>query len=199
MNFLAHLYLSGNHPKIMVGNFIGDFVKGRNLYDQFEHEIAVGIELHRALDEFTDHHPAVQQGKLRLRARYRHYAGVIIDIFYDHFLARNWNNHHETLLPDYAEQVYRLMEQHENILPDEVKYMLSFMTKGNWLVNYARLEGIDRALKGMARRTTHISNMEHAVEDLNIFYDRFLEEFNLFFPDAKKFAALWLEQKNSKT
>lgn len=180
----------------MVGNFIGDFVKGRNLYGQYEYEIALGVELHRAIDEFTDRHPSFRASKARLQPRHRHYAGVVADIFYDHFLARQWNDYHPQLLPDFAEEVYRLMESYSAILPLRVKYMLPFMTKGNWLANYARLDGIDRALKGMARRTTHVSNMEYAIEELSGWYELFLEEFNKFFPDARQHVQNWLKDRN---
>ncbi|GIV36874.1 MAG: ACP phosphodiesterase [Cyclobacteriaceae bacterium] len=195
MNFLAHLYLSGGHPGIMVGNFIGDFVKGRNLYSRYEAAIAAGVELHRAIDEFTDQHTAVKASKQRLRPGYRHYAGVLVDIFYDHFLARQWDEHHPQLLPDFAEQVYRLMDQHHPVLPPKVQYMLPYMTRENWLANYARLEGIDRALKGMARRTRHISHMELALTDLKAHYHQFNNEFNNFFPEVSAFAARWLSHK----
>ena len=100
MNFLAHLYLSGNDPLVRLGNFIGDFVKGRDLADRYEPAIVKGIELHRAIDEFTDQHAIVKQSKMRLRPKYRHYAPVIVDIFYDHFLAAGWDNHSEQLLPE---------------------------------------------------------------------------------------------------
>lgn len=194
MNFLAHLYLSGNNPKIMLGNFIGDFVKGRNLADQFEPEIARGIELHRAIDAFTDNHEQVTRSKNRLRHKYRHYSGVIVDIFYDHFLARQWDDYHNEFLPDYAEQVYRLIEQHESILPREVTFMMPYMTKGNWLVNYARIEGIQRALAGMARRTPYASRMDEAVEDLKLGYADFKSEFDRFFPDLGIFCKNWLNE-----
>jgi acyl carrier protein phosphodiesterase len=196
VNFLAHLYLSGNNPKIMVGNFIGDFVKGRHVYEQYEYEIALGVELHRAIDEFTDRHPSFKASKARLQPRHGHYAGVVADIFYDHFLARQWNDYHPQLLPDFAEEVYRLMEHHQAILPQRVKYMLPFMTKGNWLANYVRLDGIDRALRGMARRTAHASNMEYAIEELSSSYELFLEEFNRFFPDARQHVQHWLQKRN---
>jgi acyl carrier protein phosphodiesterase len=91
MNFLAHLHLSGNNPNIMLGNFMGDFVKGKSYRQQYEPEIIKGIELHRSIDEFTDSHPVVTESKNRLRPTYRHYSGVIVDVFYDHFLAANWN------------------------------------------------------------------------------------------------------------
>src|SRR5450432_1821563 len=91
MNFLAHLYLSGDNPQVMIGNFIGDFVKGKNLTERFDTDVAKGIALHREIDWFTDTHIVVKQSKDRLRPKYRHYAGVIVDIFYDHFLAKNWD------------------------------------------------------------------------------------------------------------
>jgi acyl carrier protein phosphodiesterase len=178
----------------MLGNFIGDFVKGRNLADQFEPEIARGIELHRAIDAFTDNHEQVTRSKNRLRPKYRHYSGVIVDIFYDHFLARQWDDYHNEFLPDYAEQVYRLIEQHESILPREVTFMMPYMTKGNWLVNYARIEGIQRALAGMARRTPYASRMDEAVEDLKLGYADFKSEFDRFFPDLGIFCKNWLNE-----
>ncbi|MEQ8424061.1 MAG: DUF479 domain-containing protein, partial [Cyclobacteriaceae bacterium] len=91
MNFLAHIYLSGDNAQLMIGNFIGDFVKGKNLSARYNPDVVLGIELHRAIDEYTDSHDVVQKSKVRLRPKYRHYSGVIVDMFYDHFLAKNWN------------------------------------------------------------------------------------------------------------
>lgn len=195
MNFLAHISLSGDNPKIMVGNFIGDFVKGRNLLEQFEPEIARGIALHRAIDEFTDSHPIVTISKNRLRPTYRHYSAVIVDMFYDHLLAKNWEQYYKEFLPDFAERSYRILEDFHPILPEGVKYMLPYMTKGNWLVNYARLEGIERALSGMARRSKYESKMELAVDDLKKNYDDFTQEFSIFYPQLQAFSKNWLEQE----
>ena len=192
MNFLAHLYLSGNRTKIMVGNFIGDFVKGRNLNGRYEPEIVAGIEMHRAIDHFTDHHPMVAQSKDRLRPKYRHYSGVIVDVFYDHFLARNWNQYHDQLLPDFARRTYALIQEHNAILPNEVRQMLPYMIQGNWLVNYARVEGINRALSGMASRTPYKSLMEEATVDLEASYEEFKKEFATFFPILQQWADQWL-------
>jgi acyl carrier protein phosphodiesterase len=186
MNFLAHLHLSGDEPLILVGNFIGDFVKGRNLYERFDREVARGIELHRSIDEFTDHHPVVSESKERLRAKYRHYAGVIVDVFYDHFLARHWNDFHDRPLHDFASQCYSILSDHHELLPADVKQMLPYMISGNWLVGYAAKEGIRQALRGMARRTTFESGMENAADDLNRHYESFDLEFLSFFPDLRK-------------
>jgi acyl carrier protein phosphodiesterase len=193
MNFLAHIYLSNDLPKIMVGNFIGDFVKGRNLLEQFEPDIAKGIELHRIIDAFTDTHPVVKQSKLKLRTKYRHYSAVIVDVFYDHFLAKFWTDYHSVLLPVYANKVYQIIETHRPVLPQEVIHMLPHMIKGNWLVNYGTLEGIEQALTGLARRTRYESKMEQSVNELEEFYPEFKQEFQSFFPELKLHAEEFLK------
>lgn len=192
MNFLAHLYLSGNNEEIMVGNFIGDFVKGK-AYEVYSKNIQRGIILHRHIDEYTDHHPVVMESKKRLWEKYRHYAGVIVDMFYDHFLAANWSDFHKMPLPDFAQYVYRLMLSHKEQLPKGVNYMLPFMIEHNWLFNYANTEGIHNALAGMARRTTFKSKMDEAVVDLDHHYSEFEDEFRRFFPDLENFVQDWLK------
>lgn len=195
MNFLAHLYLSGNDPAVITGNFIGDFVKGKNLDERFGNSIAKGIELHRSIDSFTDTHAVVAQSKKRLWPTYRHYAGVIVDIYYDHFLALNWSDYHSELLPDYADHCYGVLQSQRAMLPEQAQFMLPHMVRGNWLVNYAKLEGIYRALSGMAQRTRFVSKMEEAVADLELHYSAFEQEFQLFFPELKQHAELFLSEK----
>ncbi|MBA4145302.1 MAG: DUF479 domain-containing protein [Azospira oryzae] len=192
MNFLAHLYLSGADPKVKIGNFIGDFVKGRNLSEQFEAGIVKGIALHREIDAFTDRHPVVRESKIRLRPKYRHYSPVIIDVFYDHFLAANWANYSDQLLADFARDSYNTLEKYQALLPDQVNQMLPYMIKGNWLVGYSQVEGIHRALSGMARRTPYESKMEEATADLQLYYSEFQDEFDRFFPELKEFATQWI-------
>jgi acyl carrier protein phosphodiesterase len=192
MNFLAHLSLSGDHPKIMVGNFIGDFVKGKNFDEHFESSIAKGIELHRMIDVFTDTHATVQSSKNRLRAKYRHYAGVIVDIFYDHFLARNWSLYHTSSLAAFAQRAYQTLDDHNTVLPEDVLRMLPYMKKDNWLVNYGSLYGIEQSLNGLARRTRYVSKMEQATDDLKEFYTEFDMEFQSFFRELKSYAETFL-------
>jgi acyl carrier protein phosphodiesterase len=197
MNFLAHLYLSGDDPEIMVGNFIGDFVRGRNVHEQFQQNIALGIELHREIDEFTDSHRVVLESKKRLRPKYRHYAPVIVDMYYDHFLAAHWQNHHAQSLPDFAEHAYSQLKKYEPILPERVLQMMPHMVKGNWLVSYAQLEGIHRALTGMSRRTPFDSKMDEAVFDLEKSYKEFESEFLLFFPALKQMSELFIRSNRT--
>lgn len=197
MNFLAHLYLSGDDPEIMVGNFIGDFVRGRNMHEQFQQNIAIGIELHREIDEFTDSHLVVLESKKRLRPKYRHYAPVIVDVFYDHFLAIHWPRWHPQSLPDFATYAYSQLENHEAVLPERVLQMMPYMIRGNWLVNYAKTEGIHRALSGMSRRTPYESKMDEAVHDLEKYFNEFESEFLLFFPELKQMSESFIRSKIS--
>lgn len=198
MNFLAHLYLSGDDPARKVGNFIGDFVKGRDLASRFEPGIVAGIGLHRAIDHFTDTHATVKQSKKRLQPTYRHYSGVIVDVFYDHFLARHWSHFSSEPLDRFAQQAYRELLDHQAVLPEDVKHMLPYMMTGNWLLNYQHVEGIDRALTGMSRRTTFVSHMQHATADLQEHYTAFESEFHRFFPELKAFCEEWIGKAGSR-
>lgn len=198
MNFLAHLYLSGDDPKVMVGNFIGDFVKGKNLADRFEPTIVLGIELHRGIDHFTDTHKIVQQSKKRLAGKYRHYSGVIVDMFFDHFLSSKWSDYHNDELEVYAKKAYKVLLDHGDILPSDVNRFLPYMIKQNWLVAYSTFDGLSQALHGIASRTPYKSNMEHATEDLKELYEEFAGDFVAFFPQLTDFAKNYLKARDGK-
>lgn len=189
MNYLAHLYLSGNDEQRMIGNFIADHVKGKAIHN-FPEGVKEGIFLHRRIDEFTDSHPVVAESKLRLRSTFHKYAPVIVDVFYDHFLARDWLTYHHQALPQFAAETYELLQRHDNLLPDRTRYMLGYMSSQNWLLHYSTVEGIHKALSGMARRTSFSSGMENAAEHLSLHYDEFGSEFNRFFADLRSFVAL---------
>lgn len=186
MNFLAHGYLSGDSESVLVGNFIGDFVKGKRM-DNYSPEIASGILLHRKIDEYTDSHPVVFRSRNRIRSNYRHYTGVVIDIFYDHLLAVNWKNYHYQPLATFCKHIYDVVYSHYDILPRRAQEMIPWMVKYNWLLNYATFEGIDRALKGLSKRTAFKSGMENGVTDLREHYEFFAKDFSEFFPDLVQF------------
>ncbi|QSE97300.1 acyl carrier protein phosphodiesterase [Fulvivirga lutea] len=194
MNFLAHIYLSGDNQKLMVGNFMGDFVKGSS-FDHYDDLLVKGIWLHRAIDEYTDQHEVVHKSKDRLRAKYRHYSGVIVDVFYDHFLAKNWSDYHTTDLLTFTQNAYSILSNFKNIMPAKAQYVLPYMMDGNWLYHYAKTEGIHRSLSGMARRTKFNSKMDEAVNDLNDHYTEFESEFKLFFEDLKEFCSDWIAKE----
>ena len=183
MNYLAHALLSGPKPMVLVGNMMGDAIKGYGFLSKYEQEVSNGILLHRFIDEFTDTHPICKTGKKRLWQQYRHYSGVVIDMYYDHLLAKNWHLYHNEPLEDFAQTVYTTLGQHRELLPDETRMMVDHMTRYDWLANYQHLEGLNRALTGLSRRTTFISHMEKAAGDLYLNYDIFEEEFLKFFTE----------------
>lgn len=187
MNFLAHLYLSKNNKNILIGNFIADAVKGKK-YKEYPKEIQTGILLHREIDNYTDNHPVVKKSKRRLNERYKHYDGVIIDILYDHFLAKNWNNYSEIPLDVYAENIYNLLNGHLETFPDKIQYMLPYMIEYNWLVSYSSVAGIGLVLEGMNRRTKGVSKMDLAIEDLKKYYNEFEVDFTSFFKELQQFS-----------
>lgn len=182
MNFLAHLYLSGGFDEVMVGNLMADFTVGR-IDGALPEGVRRGIRLHRAIDSFTDAHPVVRQAKHRLFPAYRHYAAVITDVFYDHFLSIHWPQYHAQTLNGFAGQVYGLLAEKEHLLPAAMLPMVRGMAKHNWLTHYATLEGIDHALTRMAKRTKFVSGMENAAADLRQDYEFYNDNFGRFFPD----------------
>jgi acyl carrier protein phosphodiesterase len=189
MNFLAHLYLSKSNENIIIGNFIADAVKGKK-YNNYPKEIKAGILLHREIDNYTDNHPIVKKSKRRLNERYRHYNGVIIDILYDHFLAKNWKKYSEIPLNIYAKNIYSFLEKNNEALPLRAQNMLPYMIEFNWLVSYASVNGIARVLTGMNKRTKGISQMDLAIEDLKLHYNEFEEDFTSFFIDLIEFSTI---------
>ena len=186
MNFLAHLYLSKNNKNILIGNFIADAVKG-NKYNNYPPEIKAGILLHREIDTYTDSHPIVRKSKRRLNKRYNHYNGVIIDILYDHFLAKNWHNYSDTPLDIYTDNVYQYLDENKDSLPEKIQYILPFMIQHNWLLNYATISGIGKILEGMNRRTKGVSKMDLAIEDLQLHYTEFEDDFTTYFKELEEF------------
>lgn len=187
MNFLAHILISIEDEEVMIGNFIGDFVKGSQM-NAYSHKIQKGIRLHRAIDSYTDKHPIVMESKKRLRPQFRHYAPVIVDIFYDHFIARDWEHFHTVPLKAFTAIFYQTMTDYAAMMPQKVNDTLLFMKRENWLYQYQFMEGIQKTLVGMSRRTTFKSNMESAISSLEAHYQDFEKEFRSFFPELQTFA-----------
>lgn len=182
MNYLAHIYLSGDNDLVTIGNFIADGIKGKS-YKKHQKDIQVGILLHRHIDTYTDAHKTVRLSTKRLHEKYGHYSGIIVDILYDHFLAKNWSKYSDIPLDNYVDTFYYSLEAHYNILPLRIQKMMPFMIADNWLLSYASIEGISRVLDGMNRRTENRSSMNEAVAELQEFYTEFENEFFSFFDE----------------
>ncbi len=186
MNYLAHIYLSGEEDELKIGNFIADSVKGKQ-FIHFPPMIQKGIILHRAIDTYTDSHPTVRKSTHRLFKNYSHYSSVIVDIYYDHFLAANWKDYSDIPLEEFVEDFYVLLQNNKKILPKKVEQFLPYMIEANWLLSYASIEGIGRILWQMNLRTGNQSKMDLAVEDLQLHYPLFESEFKSFFQDLRTF------------
>ncbi|MGM1055683.1 MAG: ACP phosphodiesterase [Bacteroidota bacterium] len=188
MNYLAHIYLSGEDEQLKIGNFIADSVKGRKFIG-FPEKVKNGIILHRAIDTFTDSHPIVKKSVHRLFPVYSHYSAVIVDILYDHFLAANWSDYSDVPLEKYVAEFYELLNENFEILPKRVKQFLPYMIRDNWLLNYATIEGIGKILFQMDQRTKNRSQMQLATAELKLYYPEFEEEFRSFFTDLENFCS----------
>ncbi len=184
MNFLAHIYLSGENQQLKIGNFMADSIRGNSYLDYPEH-LKNGILLHRYIDTFTDAHPIYRKSKHRLHEKYGHYSGVIMDIVYDHFLAKNWKNYSSVELEDYAADFYTLMEDNFTNLTEKVQKLLPIMKDQNWLVKYASLDGLEMILFQMDYRTKHRVDMQEAIVEVKEFYSEFEKEFTLFFEELE--------------
>ncbi len=182
MNYLAHIYLSRDHELITLGNFIADHIKG-NKYKTFPVDLQKGILLHRQIDSFTDTHRIVKISKRRLDDIYGLYRGIVIDIFYDHYLAKNWNDYSDIPLTTYTQTFYDSLTRNFDILPDKIKYMSKYLIRDNWLLSYAHTEGIQKVLEGMNRRTNNKSHMNLAINDLESHYGDFEGDFQEFFDE----------------
>ena len=188
MNFLAHIYLSGENEGVTIGNFMADGIKGKK-HEKYPSQIQNGILLHREIDSFTDHHPIVRKSTARLHKNYGHYSGVIVDILYDHFLAKNWNSYHEQPLDEYIQDFYKLLRLNFDVLTSRIQHMMPYMISDNWLLSYATVSGISKILVQMNRRTKNASKMNFAVIELEEYYSEFEEEFTSFFIELIAFSS----------
>ena len=198
MNFLAHLYLAGPpaspaYAGQLVGQFIADSVPGRQV-EAYPAAVQAGIRAHRAIDTFTDQHPVVRRSTARLRAAGTgKYAGVVADVFMDHFLARNFDEFAAEPLADFTQRVYALLATRQADFPAPVQYFFPHLVQHNWLLHYAELAGIGRALQGLSRRASPGSGMAAAGEELARHYAAYEADFREFFPALQAYAAgLWL-------
>jgi len=153
MNFLAHLYLSGESEEVKVGNFIGDYVKGRQ-YLAYPEPVQKGILLHRSIDWFTDRHPAVRQSQEPFREAYGRYAGIVTDLVFDHFLAARWPDYSPVRLRDFTRHTHAVLLSNFRELPLQVQQFLPFMIQSRRLETYATAEGLGNALALMSNHTS---------------------------------------------
>lgn len=195
MNFLAHAYLSGDHEEVLLGNFVADSIKGR-MADNYSFAFRQGVQLHRAIDAFTDSHPLVQACNKRIQPHFRKFSGVVTDIYFDHFLASGWNNYSRESLFDFTRRVYALLDKHYDLLPPRSKRIIPWMKQQDWLTGYASFDALSRVFGGMSRRTSFESGMEQAVEVLKNDYVFLEAHFHQYFPELMAFSQQFRKKMN---
>lgn len=189
MNFLAHLYLAEDHPQSRVGNLLGDFVKGRIENLAFPSGILKGIVEHREIDRFTDTHPIHTQSRSLINPENRRFAGIAVDVIYDHFLARDWADYHPMPLQQFTRQCYQELREDWDILPPRLRFLFPYMESGDWLTHYAKRNGIYDSLSGLARRMQRQfqrpNTFETTLADFDAHYHAFEAHFRAFFPELQ--------------
>ncbi len=182
LNFLAHLYLSEAQEEVLLGNFIADGIKGKQL-DRYSAGIQKGVRLHREIDRYTDSHRVFKQSMSRIIRNFSKYSAVVVDLYYDHFLAREWKHFTDEPLIKFVSEKYDLLIKYYRILPPRYNRILPYMVRYNWLLAYRELDGLHRVFQGMSRRAVFDSHMEDAVKVLKRHYSDLKADFMEFFPD----------------
>ena len=197
MNFLAHAYLSFNHPEILVGNMISDFVKGQKKFN-YSQSIQDGIFLHRQIDQFTDDHEATKEARKFLKPAVGLYSGAFVDVAYDHFLANDSNEFTDASLQQHALKTYSILTEANTVLPVKFQAMLPYMKTQNWLYNYKSLSGTESSFAGVVRRASYLYS---SIEVFNLFqqnYTSLQKCYKAFFPSVKEFSMRQFKQLTNK-
>lgn len=187
MNYLAHAYLSFNDPAVLAGNLVSDFVKGKKKFD-YPPGILKGINLHRAIDRFTDDHEATKKAREIFRPHYRLYSGAFVDILYDHFLASDAGEFSEDTLFAFSQNVYATIDNYREWLPAPFASMFPYMKRQNWLYNYRSLEGTRKSLGGLVHRAAYLAESDTAYHLFVMHYQPLREYYRQFWQDVKPFA-----------
>lgn len=185
MNYLAHLFLAEDNPESKIGNLLGDFVKGslEKYIDIYSANIIRGIAQHRKIDAFTDTHEIYCRSKKRIRHNQKHYSGIAIDIYYDHFLSIHWSEFSSEDREGFIANIYAILQANLELLPDNLKFIVPRIQRENWLNTYRTLEGIDLTLTRISRRFKRVNPLDRACLDLQEHYREIEADFLCFFPE----------------
>lgn len=199
MNFLAHLLLSGENEKVTMGNYVGDFIKGR-LTDgktaTWNKDYVLGLKLHRFIDSFTDSHAVVRETKKVIALEYGKIAGIVLDIYFDYFLAKYFDQFCDVPLDIYAQQQYLVFERNAELVPPDATGMVRAMIRQDWLTTYATLAGIDLTFSRLSGRAPFLLSLTNAVEELKIREAFYRQQFESFFPQLQAAADSFLNDES---
>jgi acyl carrier protein phosphodiesterase len=186
MNFLVHFYIADITADMFIGQFLGDFVKGRHL-EIYSFKVRSGILFHRKIDSFSDAHAVTGISRERFSSRRRRFAGVIVDVCYDHFLARHWHHFGKGTLDAFSQKVYHQLNDHSHLLSDHQKMVLARMIEYNWLGSYYHLEHVGTALDRIAGRLNQGRAFLGSIDEVKANYQELEADFKSFFPELISF------------
>ena len=186
MNYLAHLFLAEDSAESMIGSILGDFIKGQ-VKDRYPDEIKRGIELHRRIDSYTDSHAMTRACRRLYSPLRRRFAGIIVDLCYDHYLYRHWARFADIPLDRFIARAYTLLKTHQAMLPQRLQTMIPFMVRDDWLGSYRDLGGVEQALGRLSKRVTNGDRLPGAIDEIKHHYPELEKNFLIFFPDLIRF------------
>jgi acyl carrier protein phosphodiesterase len=181
MNYLAHFYLAFGDDELLLGQFLGDDVKG-NKYELYPERIKQGILLHRHIDTYTDQQPLCTQLRALIRPQLGLLSSVAIDVFFDHILAKHWSTYHPDSLADFTFSSYEKLKKNQHLLTSKLQFMLGKMEEHNWISKYQTIEGTASTLQQMAKRLPYGNLLEPAPSLLYQHIDTIEMAFMAFFP-----------------
>jgi acyl carrier protein phosphodiesterase len=187
MNYLAHLFLAEPTPEAMIGNLLGDFRTGVPL-DYYPHAIRCGIERHLQIDAYTDSHPIVRRSKTYFSPQQRRFAGIVLDVLYDHYLAKHWKDYATIPLTDFANEVYQILQTHRELLPLKLQRALPDMIGNNWLCSYQELAILRCTIERIAQRFKRPTPIAASYGEIMANYDALKQDFQAFFPELIEYA-----------
>ncbi len=196
MNYLGHLYLADDTAESLIGNLLGDFVKGSITKGTYPLAIAKGIELHRKVDVFTDSHEIFRASVNRISAARRRFAGIMIDIFYDHFLAKTWPRYSTVPLQNFSQNVYAILTTNHSLLPERLQRMLPYIVHEDWLSSYTHISAIHRTLNRLSKRFKRENPLVNSAEELVANYEALEADFHGFFPDLIRYVETYRETES---
>lgn len=197
VNYLAHAYLSFNQPDVLVGNLISDFIKGKKQFD-YPVNIQTGIRLHRAIDNFTDSHPATKAAADIFRPHYRLYSSAFVDVVYDHFLANDPTAFTGTDLYDFSQEVYSTLDRYVTVFPEAFRRIFPYMKQYNWMYHYRIRDELINPFEGLVRRAAYLTEGRTAFRLFDEHYAELQQHYNVFFPALKEFAFSTLTIMNNQ-
>jgi len=185
MNYLAHAFLSNNNNDLLIGNFIADHLRGNN-FTGYSQKIIEGVLLHRKIDSFTDAHPEFKKSKRIFYDGFEKYSGILIDIYFDYFLAKDFSKYSTIPLDTFSRKVYKVYSDNQALLPQSSSRFLEYVISNNIYLSYSDIKGIETVLTHLSHRIRHKVHLNESVLLFKAHESELQVNFDAFFKDVLK-------------